>query len=229
MNELDIQANPANESETTANDRFKRSFSSWFWGSITGATALHFAIFAWLPSMQAEDMSFTETEIEVLDAVPEVEIPPPPEAIRRPATPVITTAQIDEEITIEVTSFDNWTAEDLPPPPDQAETRDISAAPTFVVRTQDPVLLNEPEVTRNIQREYPALLKDAGLGGTTIIHLFINEQGVVEKTLVSVPSPHKGLDDAALKVGLVARFSPAKNRDKTVALWIELPITFKAT
>ena len=229
MNEPDIQANPANDDETTANDRFKRSFSSWSWGSITAATALHFAIFAWLPSMQAEDMTFSETEIEVLDAVPEVEIPPPPETIRRPATPVITTAQIDEEITIEVTTFEQWDAEDLPPPPDQAQTVDISAAPQFVVHTQKPAMLNEPEVVRSTQREYPALLRDAGIGGTTVIHLFINEQGIVENTLVSVSSGHKGLDDAALKVGLVARFSPAKNRDKTVALWIELPITFKPT
>lgn len=229
MNEQDIQSTAAVDTAATANERFKRSFSSWFWGSMTGATALHFAIFAWLPSMQAEDMTFSETEIEVLDAIPEVEIPPPPEAIRRPATPVITTASIDEEITIEVTDFDNWTSEDLPPPPDQAKTADISVAPQFVVFTQAPVMLNEREVISSTEKEYPSLLKDAGIGGTTIIHIFINEQGIPERTLVSVPSPHKGLDEAALKVGLVARFSPAKNRDKTVALWIELPITFKAT
>ncbi len=229
MNEQDIQSTEAVDTAATANERFKRSFSSWFWGSITGATALHFAIFAWLPSMQAEDMTFSETEIEVLDAIPEVEIPPPPEAIRRPATPVITEATISEEITIEVTDFSNWDTGDLPPPPDQAKTVDISVAPQFVVHTQAPVLLNEREVISSTEREYPSLLKDAGIGGTTVIHLFINEQGIPERTLVSVPSPHKGLDEAALKVGLVARFSPAKNRDKTVALWIELPITFKAT
>ena len=142
---------------------------------------------------------------------------------------MITTASIDEEITIEVTDFDNWDTGDLPPPPDQAKTVDISVAPQFVVHTQAPVLLNEREVISSTEREYPSLLKDAGIGGTTVIHLFINEQGIPERTLVSVPSPHKGLDEAALKVGLVARFSPAKNRDKTVALWIELPITFKAT
>lgn len=228
MNEQDIQSTAAAESAATANDRFKRSFSSWFWGSMTGATALHFAIFAWLPAMAAQDVSFEPDEIPILDAVPEVEIPPPPQAIRRPQTPVITTADIDENITIESTDFGDWDDADLPPPPDQAQTVDISAAPQFVVHTQKPVMLNEPEVKRILEREYPSLLKDAGIGGTTVIHLFIDENGVAQNTLVSVSSGHKGLDDAALKIGLFAKFSPAKNRDKTVALWIELPLTFTA-
>ena len=43
----------------TANEKFKRSFSNWFWGSMIAATALHFALFQFFPELQAEDVSFT--------------------------------------------------------------------------------------------------------------------------------------------------------------------------
>ena len=39
----------ASQSQTegfeTANDRFKRSFGNWFWGSMMAATVLHFMLF----------------------------------------------------------------------------------------------------------------------------------------------------------------------------------------
>lgn len=228
MNEQNNHPDSHDEGMDSANDRFKRSFSSWFWGSMTAATVLHFTVFAFWPSLEADVMEFGETDIEVVEPIPEVEIPPPPEQIRRPQRPVITEASIDEEITIEVTDFESWDSESLPPPPDQAETQDISQAPQFVTFTEKPIILNADEVDRTLEREYPSLLKDAGIGGTTVLHLFIDEHGVAGNTIVKESSGHKGLDDAALKIGLVARFSPAKNRDKVVALWIELPITFSA-
>ena len=39
-------------------------------------------------------------------------------------------------------------------------------------------------------------------------------------------SRHEALDDAALKVAEVYRFSPALNRDQPVAVWVAFPITF---
>lgn len=228
MNEQNNHPDSHDEGIDSANDRFKRSFSSWFWGSMTAATVLHFIVFAFWPSLEADVMEFGETDIEVVEPIPEVEIPPPPEQIRRPQRPVITDASIDEDITIETTDFQSWDNESLAPPPERAETNDISQAPQFVVTTQDPVLLNETEVDRTLKREYPTLLKDAGISGTTVIHIFIDEDGVVQNTLIDESSGHKGLDDAALKIGLVAKFSPAKNRDKFVALWISMPITFTA-
>ena len=228
MNEPINQPDVVAPAPGTANDRFKRSFSSWFWGSITAATVLHFAVFEFGPQMATADVSFTPDDMEVVPPPPDVEIPPPPEAIRRPATPVISTAAIDEDLTIETTTFDRWTTDDLPPPPEEAETTDISQAPQFVVTTVKPKMLNEPEVQRVLQREYPALLRDAGIGGKTTVWLFIDEQGVVQNQLVKVSSDHVGLDNAALKIVTVARFSPAQNRDKTVAVWIEFDVTFEA-
>jgi TonB family protein len=36
------------------------------------------------------------------------------------------------------------------------------------------------------------------------------------------------LDQAALAVARVMRFSPAMNRDRDVAVWVEIPIIFTA-
>lgn len=216
------------EAGGTANDRFKRSFSAWFWGSMIAATAVHFAVFAFWPELEAEDVSIMVDEMEAVDIPPEVEIPPPPEAIARPATPVVTDAVIEEDITIDVTTFEANPVENLPPPPSEVEV-DISAAPTFTPFTVRPGLQNEREVQRALEREYPPLLRDAGIGGTVKVHFFITEEGIVKDTRIDVSSGHSALDEAALRVADVFRFTPALNRDKKVPVWISLPITFKTT
>lgn len=71
-----------------ANDDFKRSFSSWFWGSMIAATAVHFLAFAMWPQMSVDVASNDKPETPILD-IPSVEVPEPPPPISRPATPVI--------------------------------------------------------------------------------------------------------------------------------------------
>ena len=212
----------------TANDRFKRSFGSWFWGSMIAATALHFAVLAFWPNMEATDWSFSADEMEAIELPPEIEIPPPPEQIARPATPVISEAEIDEDITIAPTTFEDNRPENFAPPPGEAAT-DISAAPTFTPFTVRPELRNASEVQRALMREYPSMLRDAGIGGTVLVHFFIDEQGRVQRTLINTSSGHTSLDDAAIRVANVFQFSPALNRDTRVPVWISLPITFQST
>jgi len=209
----------------TANDRFKRSFGTWFWGSMIVATVVHFAVFQLWPEMTAEDVSFSAGELEAIELPPEIEIPPPPEAIARPATPVIATAEINEDITIAPTTFEENPVEDLPPPPSEVAT-DLSETPTFTPYTVRPDIKNRAAVARAMEREYPPLLRDAGIGGTVNVWFFIDEEGEVVRSLVNESSGHKALDDAALKVAEIIEFTPALNRDKRVPVWISLPITF---
>ena len=222
MSELVEQKSIITES---ANDRFKSSFSTWFWGSMITATVFHFVFFAFLNFGEPEDVSMSMDEIITMDIPPEIEIPPPPEAIARPATPVVTSATIDEDITIAPVTFDENPVENLPPPPDEVET-DIGAAPVFTPYTVKPDYTNANEVRRALEREYPPLLRDAGIGGTTIVWFFIDEQGVVQNQVVQNSSGHQALDDAALRVAPVFKFTPALNRDKAVPVWVQLPITF---
>jgi hypothetical protein len=54
----------------TENDRFKRSFGSWFWGSMIAATVVHFMLFQFWPTLTAEDVSFTVEELETIELPP---------------------------------------------------------------------------------------------------------------------------------------------------------------
>ena len=212
--------------EETANERLKRVFGSWVWGSMIAATLVHAATFAFWPELETEDFSFTTAELEAIELPPEITIPPPPQQISRPATPVIATAEIDEDITIAPTTFDDNPVEDLPPPPEEVET-DIAAAPTFTPFTVAPSIQNRDDVVRAMVREYPALLRDAGIGGTVRVYFFIDEEGEVQDTRIDQSSGHEALDAAALTVSSVYRFSPALNRDRRVPVWVSFPITFQ--
>lgn len=220
------EAVPSIEAVVTANDRLKSSFSSWFWGSMIAATLIHFGAFAFWPELTAEDFSFESEELEAIELPPEIEIPPPPQAIARPATPVIAEAAIDEDITIEMTTFESNPVEDLPPPPEETGT-DLSAAPTFTPFTVAPEIQNRNEVIRAMEREYPPLLRDAGIGGTVRVYFFIDETGRVQDFRIDQSSGHQALDQAALNVAEVYQFSPALNRDQRVPVWVSFPITFQ--
>jgi protein TonB len=219
------EAVPA-DTQKTANERLKDSFSTWFWGSMIVATLVHFGVFALWPELTAEDISYTPEELEAIELPPEIEIPPPPKSIARPATPVIASADIDEDITIAPTTFEENPVEDLPPPPEE-KAQDLSAAPTFTPFTVAPSILNRDEVVRAMEREYPPLLRDAGIGGTVKVYFFIDENGTVQDTRIDQSSGHQALDEAALKVANIYRFSPALNRDKKVPVWVSFPITFQ--
>jgi periplasmic protein TonB len=215
--------------QDTANDQFKRGFGDWFWYSIAVAAMVHLVMFAFWPEMTAADVSGRSEELTAIDLPPEIEIPPPPEQIARPATPVVSSAQIDDDITIAPTTFDANPIENLPPPPTASVgAEDISRAPTFTPMTVRPELQNTRDVQRALERTYPPLLRDAGIGGTPVVWFFIDESGRVVRTQLSKSSGYDALDAAAMQVASVMQFSPALNRDKRVQVWVEIPIVFTA-
>lgn len=209
-----------------ANERFKRGFAAWFWSSMIAATVVHFGTFALWPELTAEDFSFAADELEAIELPPEIEIPPPPQQISRPATPVMATADLDEDITIAPTTFEDNPVDGLPPPPVEQGT-DLSAAPTFTPFTVAPSIQNRDDLVRAMERAYPPLLRDAGIGGTVRVFFFIDEEGAVQDFRIDQSSGHEALDQAALSVAQVYRFTPALNRDKRVPVWVSFPITFQ--
>lgn len=211
-------------SRQTANDRFKQSFGAWLWGSVIVATVFHFGLFALFPELTASDVSFAVNELEAIELPPEVEIPPPPEQIARPAVPVVAATELEEDITIAPTTFEENPVENLPPPPSDASR--IGDQPVFTPYTVKPELKNRREALRIVEREYPKLLQEAGIGGTAHVWVFIDTQGDVENAKVQKSSGNKSLDEAALRAAMQFAFSPALNRDKRVPVWINIPITF---
>lgn len=104
----------------------------------------------------------------------------------------------------------------------------IAAEPTFTPFTVAPEITNRDEVIASMERNYPPLLRDAGIGGTIRVYFLISETGRVVETRVDQSSGHEALDQAALAVAGVYRFTPALNRDDRVSVWVSFPITFRS-
>jgi TonB family protein len=108
----------------------------------------------------------------------------------------------------------------------RAPPSDLAAKPTFTPYTVKPVILNRDQVGRALVTNYPPEMRNAGIGGEVQIWLFVNENGEVQKSSVRISSGHPELDAAAVEVARVMRFTPARNKDVPVPVWISLPIVF---
>ncbi|MFW5951249.1 MAG: M56 family metallopeptidase [Gemmatimonadota bacterium] len=103
-----------------------------------------------------------------------------------------------------------------------------SAAAPFTPVTQQAELTNPAEVREALARVYPPLLRDAGIEGTVELWAFIDKTGRVTRTMIAQSSGREALDQAALRVVDVMKFTPAYNREEAVAAWTKVPVEFSA-
>jgi TonB family protein len=103
----------------------------------------------------------------------------------------------------------------------------LEDGPVFTPYTVNPVLLNRDEVNRALIAAYPPKLREAKVGGTAQVWLLLDENGSVIKSQIRTSSGNSQLDRAALSVSESMRFSPAKQDDKAVRVWILMPFAFK--
>lgn len=208
----------------TANDEFKRGYRDWVYGGLIAAVLLHFGLFVVVRPFQAADLGTGADEVAVIELPPEVEIPPPPQQIARPATPRVAEVELDEDITIAPTTFETNPVENLPPPPEAGSPAD---RPSFIPYDTPPRLRNGGEIQRLLQRLYPQSLRSAGIGGTVVLWIYVNEEGRVEKSVVKETSGHGALDSAARQVAANMIFEPAMNRDRKTDVWVSQNIRFE--
>ena len=64
------------------------------------------------------------------------------------------------------------------------------------------------------------MLRDAGIEGTTLVHMYINATGVVGNAFVAATSGYEQLDQAALQVAGPFEFESAQNEGENVAVWV---------
>lgn len=211
--------------DESANDRLKKQAGSWLWSSVMLATLAHFGAFALWPRMSVQVVVDLEDALEVIDVPPEVTIPEAPKPLDRPVRPVVATVDVAEHVTIPPTDWASYSVDELPPPP--AIDTEVPEKPPFTPFDVDPRVLNVDEILRALEREYPPSLREAGIGGTVSVLFHVDERGLVQATRVGRSSGYPALDSAALAVSTVYRFSPAQNRDRTVAVWVSIPITFE--
>ena len=106
---------------------------------------------------------------------------------------------------------------------------EIAAAdrPVFIPFDTHPVLKNGAEVSRALTEAYPADLKAEGTGGRVELWVYIDETGVVRRSVIKTTSGIDALDRAAMEVADVMRFQPAMNRDQPTAVWVSQWIMFQ--
>ena len=103
---------------------------------------------------------------------------------------------------------------------------EISQEPVLLPRQVEPSLRNRQAFGQALERAYPAALKDASIGGTVVLWVFVTENGEVGNVRVQESSGYPALDAAAEAVMREAEFTPALNRDEPVPVWIALPVIF---
>lgn len=105
---------------------------------------------------------------------------------------------------------------------------EMAAQARFTPFDQAPVPTDLAGVAAELRRHYPPMLREAGIGGTAQVWLFVDETGAVTNTRLRGSSGHEALDEAALRVAETMRFQPARNEGADVAVWIALPMQFSA-
>ncbi|MCK4596308.1 energy transducer TonB [candidate division WOR-3 bacterium] len=136
------------------------------------------------------------------------EPPPPP----KPKMPVAAeTAEEVEQTTIETTDFTGW--EKVPPPP-PTETPDFVPYDT----PPEPLYITKPK--------YPEIGRKAGMEGSVYLKLLLDTTGYVIDVKV-VKSLNPAFDDNAVRAARTWRFTPAKQRDKPVRVWLGYPVKFQ--
>ena len=184
-----------------------------------------------------------EDEVTVMELTQELEAPPPP------PPPPVDAPPPAADVSLEFTVPDVIPAE-IPPPGAVAITAEniyndmliaardttgnsssavvaIGETPSFTPFTVAPTLRNRDEVGRALEREYPALLRDAGVGGRVDVWVRLDDKGAVQDVQVNASSGQPSLDEAALRVARVMEFTAAMNRDKQVPVWVSIPIQFQ--
>ncbi len=152
------------------------------------------------------------------------------EQIKAPSKPTIPVESEDddlsEDIDFELQSFDDYEADwdAAPPPPEEDEE---SGPRVKFIPYDDPP---EPiggfaAIQRNVI--YPEIAQEAGITGTVVIQAFVDEKGKVGTCNVLKGIPNTGLNEAAITAIKKTRFKPAKQRDRSVGVWISIPVVFK--
>lgn len=186
---------------------------------ITGLLGIVLLIAAFLIFPRFVNTAEIEQEVQIV--IEQIDIPetqqfdrPPPPS--RPSVPVESESEdIADDITLDEFSLDEFESWDAPPPPPEGPRV------KFIPYDDAPVPLSP------IRPKYPEIAQEAGIEGTVVVQVFVDEKGRVKDTVILKGIPNTGLDEAAVEAIRNTRFKPAKQRERAVAVWISIPVNFR--
>ncbi len=186
---------------------------------ITGLAGILILISTFLIFPRSTNVMDLDDDIQII--IEQIDIPqteqfdkPPPPA--RPSVPVESESEdIADDVTLDEFNLDEFDAWDAPPPPPEGPRV------KFIPYDDPPVPL------RPIRPKYPEIAQEAGIEGTVVVQVFVDDRGRVKETIILKGIPNTGLDEAAADAIRNVRFRPAKQRERAVGVWISIPVNFR--
>jgi len=90
-----------------------------------------------------------------------------------------------------------------------------------------PVLTAEPALIQRPMPEYPTLARELHQEGRAYVLVLLDHDGSVMQTRLAKSSGYELLDQAAQDGAKKFRFSPARQGDHAVRVWVSIPVDFR--
>jgi protein TonB len=198
----------------TENDRFKARYPVYMRWALTASLAVYVLLFLFSPQIQITPYRLHEETIEVVDIPQALDIPPPPQELPRPPVPVeaVPDAEVEDDVDLADTlpeDFDQY----IPPAGAGGGGNDFVAFDT------------KPEILQWAPPEYPEFAREAGLEGLVIVNVLVGTDGHVMEAVIAQPQ-HEILNKSALAAARKCTFTPGKQRNIPVPVWVSLPYKF---
>jgi len=151
--------------------------------------------------------------VTIMEALPpEIEKFAEPPKVEKPQMPVAAASEEEvEATTIETTTFSEIVR--------RTEETSIPVVPFWKVEVK-PQPISIPTPT------YPEMARNAGIEGQVVVKALVDITGDIIEAEVLKSSGNSTLDAAAVSASYSAKFTPAKQRDQPVRVYVSIPYRF---
>ncbi len=200
----------------TENARFKARYPVYMRWALLVSFVIFTLVFLFSPELVITPYTLKEDTIEVMDIPDAVDIPPPPEELPKPQVPIEAApdAEVEDDVEIADTLVEDFA--------------DFNSLPTGGAGGSGNGFVafdTKPTIVQWFPPQYSEFAREAGLEGTVRVDVLVGTDGRVKDARVS-QSVHSALDSAALAAARRVVFTPGKQRDVPVEVWVTLPYTF---
>jgi periplasmic protein TonB len=201
---------------STENARFKAGYPVYMRWALLVSFVVFTLVFLFSPVLVIDPYTLTEDTIEVIDIPDAIDIPPPPEELPKPQVPIEAApdAEVEDDVEIADTLVEDFS--------------DFNSLPTGGAGGSGNGFVafdTKPEIINYVKPKYSEFAREAGLEGTVMIDVLVGTDGRVKEARIS-RSVHSALDSEALVAARRAVFSPGKQREIPVEVWVTLPYNF---
>ena len=112
------------------------------------------------------------------------------------------------------------------PHSDPSESVTEGAAPGSLRTDSAVVVAATPRYSVNPPPVYPVIARKRGDEGTVLLDVHVDEEGRVDDLRIAGSSGYNLLDRSALQAVRRWRFEPGRRGDRSVAMWVRVPVRF---